>query len=112
MLIDRGLHLGGDLIERLVPGDALPLAGAAFRALDAAHGVLHAVGVVEALGLGIALDADAPVVGVVALLHAGGGYANHLALAHDDLLGTATSAVALAGAQIALLPRRGGRCVG
>ena len=57
------LHLLMDELESLVPGDALELAGAALA--DALHGVLHAVGGINALhGVGDAAQADAPVRGI------------------------------------------------
>ena len=57
------LHLLMDELESLVPGDALELAGAALA--HALHGVLHAVGGVNALhGVGDAAQADTPVCGI------------------------------------------------
>ena len=95
------LHRRADLLSQkrngVVPLDALPLARATLRALDALQGVLQAVGVVHALGLGEALDADAPTVRVLFRIVACRGL-DHAALAHRHLQRATASAVAAAAA--------------
>ena len=93
------LHLAGDDLERLVPLDALPFARAALS--DALQGVLQTVGVVDALRLAEALDAQAAAMRVLArVFHCGN--LDGAAFAHGHLQRTAAAAVAAT-----LAPERG-----
>ena len=99
VLGQSGLHLAGDDLERLVPLDALPFARAALS--DALQGVLQTVGVVDALRLAEALDAQAAAMRVLArVFHCGN--LDGAAFAHGHLQRTAAAAVAAT-----LAPERG-----
>jgi len=94
------LDLAGDLRERLVPRDALPLPGPALGALGTAHGVLQALGIVDALNVRQAALADA-VVAAFVVRRAGG--LHHLAVVHVHVEMAEAEAVGTADAPEHLL---------
>ena len=104
-LLDVLQVVAGDLLGRFVPADALELAGPALAALDAAHGVEHALGAVHAGHVGEALGADAVVAGVGQV--AGRG-AHHLPVAHVHVQKAVAGAAAAADAGKDLVLRGGG----
>ena len=94
ILLDVGLPLVGDGSNGLVPGNPLPFATAAFA--HSAHGVLDAVGVVNALRQRHALETDAVVLRVKELSI---GHAHELAVAHVQIEKAALIAVAATGSR-------------
>ena len=103
--LKRGAHVLGDEPDGLVPGYALPLAGPALGAIDALHGILHAIGVVLALRLGLPLHAQtAPALIPVRVIH--GLHLHHFAIAHRHFLVALAAAVATAAAVERLLDCR------
>src|SRR5699024_5349350 len=66
VFLHRRADLRSDLVDGVVPTDALPLARAALATLDATQRVLQTVRIVDALRLGVALHAETAARRVVA----------------------------------------------
>ena len=101
-LFSVALPFVGDLLDGFVPRDALELALATLA--DAAHGVLQALGAVDARRLGQALGANTVELGAVLEVARGG--AHDLAVAHVHVQIAALAALGAAGAGVDLGLRR------
>ena len=96
VFLHRRADLRSDLVDGVVPTDALPLARAALATLDATQRVLQTVRIVDALRLGVALHAETAARRVVARKLSGRN-AHHFAFTHDHLRWALAAAVASTG---------------
>ena len=92
-LLHGGTHFPDDGVNCLVPANALPLAFATLA--RSFHGILQAIGIVDALGLRVALYAKTTTRRIVARQFRRSN-AHDLAISHNDIRGALASAIASA----------------